>query len=372
MTDTKPDDASDIQDQYNNLPVGEILRRVRLQYNLSLPEVEESTRIRATYIEALELGDFERLPGQVYVTGFVKVYSEFLGLDPNRMVQLLKTQTGHKVTKPTKIFHVATEDQKVPSFRIIIASALVLIVVLLAWKLGKPGMQEDHVPDVPQELTQQLTAPQKPTEEETVAKASVQADAAKPKTHPVVLKATQDVWLEIRDGADQPVFSRVLKTGEEYWVPEEAVGYKMTTGNAGGLEVVVDGATLPPLAGVGEVKRNVSLNSYDLKGEPAPAPTATPVPEAGKVEAAPVQPDASITPAPSTTAIETVAAPVSEPAAQPVIEPAVTPAVTEPVVEAAPEAPKPKRKRLAEPMVIEQPSATQSPRPEPVRPPRGR
>lgn len=346
-TDTLKENAKDVQDNYINLPVGEILRRVRLQHNLGLSQVEANTRIKATYIEALELGDLERLPGQVYVVGFVKVYSEYLGLDPVRMVQLLKKQTGHKVTRPANIFHVTTEDQKVPSLRIIIASVVVLVLVLLAWKLGNPTLQNDDIPAVPKELAQQMTAPQKPVEEVATPQTATE-ESVKPKVHPVVLKAVQDVWLEIRDGAGQPIFSRVLKTGEEYWVPEEAADYKMTTGNAGGLNVIVDGVLLPALGAVGEVKRNVSINPYDLKGEAAPVPAATPVPD----------------PAPAPVAVTTPAILPEAAPVQPIVE--ASPVITaEPAVEPVPEVqPKPKRKRLAEPTPV-----TPKPAP-PVRGPR--
>ncbi|PZP54225.1 MAG: hypothetical protein DI586_10170 [Micavibrio aeruginosavorus] len=262
---------SESMENYTNLPVGEILRRVRFQYNLSLAQVEENTRIKSIYLEALEVGDFERLPGKVYVTGFVKVYSDYLGLDSDKMVQLLKRQTGHQVKPPAQIFPVATEEQKVPGLKVILISLALLVLTILVWKLNTPGLQNDDIPAVPEELNQQLTALQKP-EEPDKSEEVVTAEAAPvQKAHPVVLKATQDVWLEIRDGAGQPIFSRVLKLGEEYWVPEEAQGYKMTTGNAGGLETIVEGTSYPAMGRKGEVRRNISLNPADLKAQFAAA-----------------------------------------------------------------------------------------------------
>ncbi len=255
-------------ENYTSLPVGEILRRVRFQYNLSLAQVEENTRIKSVYLEALEVGDYEILPGKVYVTGFVKVYSDYLGLDSDKMVQLLKKQTGHQVSKPAQIFPVANEEQKVPGPKVILISVALLVLIILVWTLNTPGLRNDDIPAVPEELTQQLTAPQKPKEP---AEQEVAAAEPEKKAHPVVLKAVQDVWLEIRDGAGQPIFSRVLKLGEEYWVPEEAQGYKMTTGNAGGLEMIVEGNAYPAMGRKGEVRRNISLNPADLKAQFAAA-----------------------------------------------------------------------------------------------------
>ena len=90
------------------------------------------------------------------------------------------------------------------------------------------------------------------------------------------MKAIEDVWLEIRDGNGKPVFSRVLKTSEEYWVPADEDGYAMTTGNAGGLQMIVDGVPMSPMGKTGEVRRNIALNPAALKVMLSPAEPATP------------------------------------------------------------------------------------------------
>jgi cytoskeleton protein RodZ len=61
------------------------------------------------------------------------------------------------------------------------------------------------------------------------------------------------------------VFSRILRAGETYDLPPEAVGASMITGNAGGIEIQVDGRTLPPLGAAGVVKRNIVLDRQALQ-----------------------------------------------------------------------------------------------------------
>ncbi|HKQ61727.1 MAG TPA: helix-turn-helix transcriptional regulator, partial [Candidatus Polarisedimenticolaceae bacterium] len=65
---------------------GEELRRERELRNLSLREVAEATKINVRHLEALERNDFARLPGGVFNRGFVRAYSEFIGVDPETMV----------------------------------------------------------------------------------------------------------------------------------------------------------------------------------------------------------------------------------------------------------------------------------------------
>lgn len=61
--------------------VGDILRRERERQNLSIKDIEQSTSIRALYIEAIENGNYDKLPGTVYAKGFIKNYGNFLKLN---------------------------------------------------------------------------------------------------------------------------------------------------------------------------------------------------------------------------------------------------------------------------------------------------
>ena len=63
------------------LMVGDILRQERERQNFSLKDIEQGTSIRALYIESIEKGDYDKLPGNVYTKGFIKNYANFLKLD---------------------------------------------------------------------------------------------------------------------------------------------------------------------------------------------------------------------------------------------------------------------------------------------------
>lgn len=61
--------------------LGNVLRRQREKLGLSLDAMEQQTKIRKRYLEALEAGDWGPLPGTVYARGFVRSYAEHLQLD---------------------------------------------------------------------------------------------------------------------------------------------------------------------------------------------------------------------------------------------------------------------------------------------------
>ena len=61
--------------------IGNSLREARLRQGLDFSEIEQATKIRGKYLRALEEEQFEVLPAQTYVKGFLRSYSDYLGLD---------------------------------------------------------------------------------------------------------------------------------------------------------------------------------------------------------------------------------------------------------------------------------------------------
>ena len=76
------------------------------------------------------------------------------------------------------------------------------------------------------------------------------------------MAATTDSWIQIRDANRSLLFTGLLKPGERYRVPDRP-GLLMRVGNAGGLDVTVDGKPVPPLGPAGAV-RNVALDPEAL------------------------------------------------------------------------------------------------------------
>ena len=68
------------------LDIGATLKSAREQQGIALDDAAEATKIRESYLVALEEEAFERLPGATYARGFVRSYAEFLGLDPQPLI----------------------------------------------------------------------------------------------------------------------------------------------------------------------------------------------------------------------------------------------------------------------------------------------
>lgn len=79
----------------------------------------------------------------------------------------------------------------------------------------------------------------------------------------VVIRANRDSWIEIRDNKDAVVLQRVLRQGETFNVPDQK-GLVMTTGNAGGIVIELEGKPMQSLGSLGVVKRGIKLDPAAL------------------------------------------------------------------------------------------------------------
>ncbi len=87
----------------------------------------------------------------------------------------------------------------------------------------------------------------------------------------IVVRAIYDSYVLIRDADDKLILTKVLRRGESYRVPDQQ-GLTMLTGNAGGLQIEVDGQATPSVGEVGAIVRNINLDPARLKSGNATNP----------------------------------------------------------------------------------------------------
>ena len=67
--------------------IGEQLKQIREDKNISLEEVANATKISKRYLQAIEEGNYGLIPGQTYVIGIIRNYARYLGLDPKPIIE---------------------------------------------------------------------------------------------------------------------------------------------------------------------------------------------------------------------------------------------------------------------------------------------
>jgi cytoskeletal protein RodZ len=124
--------------------IGNSLREARLRQSLDFPEIEQGTKIRGKYLRALEDEQFDVLPAQTYVKGFLRSYAEYLGLDGQLYVDEYNSRfvvgeeepqsRPRRSAPPSRGVQVQSRVVLLTLLGIVSVTALVIV----AWTRGEP------------------------------------------------------------------------------------------------------------------------------------------------------------------------------------------------------------------------------------------
>lgn len=127
--------ASPLLEIFIMLSVGERLSLERRRKRLTIEEVSKGTKIRPQFIEALEKGDYKKLPSSAYVQGFIKIYAEFLGLPKREILALFRREFNER-----EYIDVLPESFTNPSHRLFaglrIGQATIVISIIFLFVLS--------------------------------------------------------------------------------------------------------------------------------------------------------------------------------------------------------------------------------------------
>lgn len=122
--------------------IGASLREARLRRELAPADVQKALRIRERYLQALEDEQWELLPGDAYVKGFLRSYADFLGLDGNLYVDEYVSRFGTAEERPLapQPLHRLERDRRGVGLLlplIAIAAIVAIVAAVAAWQLDR-------------------------------------------------------------------------------------------------------------------------------------------------------------------------------------------------------------------------------------------
>ena len=395
------------QDENLNVTkVGALLQASRLRLGHDLRFVAETLHIRFVYLEAIEAGRYEELPGAVYVVGFIRSYAEFLGLDSEEVVRRSKAEVAAQSVTSELVFPVPMPETSIPGRSIVLVGVIVSLLAYGGWYASttNEGLSVEMISPVPERLREKskimepeaklepvaveqakelasqvaqsvtptaqevVESTQKPAESEfkpalvvesvkkvvekrvnelpdpapvqvavevkptpkkinqevmvpKVKRAVVEEPTRKPVVEPkpklkfaapkqvassqevqaiedegsnqaqpssqvpattniatenkiygaenkaskILVRARRNSWIQVRDNkADKLLLTQLLKAGDVYRVPNRS-DLILLTGNAGALEILVDGKPVPDLAPPGTILKNITLDPDKLR-----------------------------------------------------------------------------------------------------------
>ena len=113
--------------------VGALLRAARLRRGDNLRQVSNVLKIRYNYLESIENGRFDDLPGAIYSTGFIRTYAEYLGLDGEKLVSKLKVESN-VLTDNTKLaFPAIIPEDGIPGGLVVLIGLFITVLGYCTW-----------------------------------------------------------------------------------------------------------------------------------------------------------------------------------------------------------------------------------------------
>ncbi|HEX4368182.1 MAG TPA: RodZ domain-containing protein [Rhodopila sp.] len=304
---------------------GADLREARERLGLSLQDIAFTLRIRLPHLEALEEGRISLLPGNAYALAFVRTYASALGMDAEEMVRRFRTEAAEFSRRPELVFPVPMPERGMPAGAVLLLGLVLAAGAYAGWYRlsGEGRLPAETVAAIPQRLAPlaQQALPPDPLDKPAVATSAGAPVAAAPKivladpgsppmvappavsisptsaaaaqlqpepsddvatagltpaapvvapvpaaadANRIVLRATADAWMQVKDHSGNVLLNRILKAGDTWPVPPRT-DLVLTTGNAGGTDIEVDGAPTPSLGGSGVVRRDISLDPEQIK-----------------------------------------------------------------------------------------------------------
>ncbi len=265
------------------LTAGEMLRNARTtgRRKREISTIAKQLCIREEFLTALEDGNFAEIPETVYVLGFARNYAMELGLDPDVIVNKIKQEMGlesecivsdagadcavESVGKKS-IDMDAVKEFAVRAVKYVRTKwkwfagglvALILLIVTLTLVFGGDDVDapvaDENVPVV----TTTVSEPKYAVNVRERFGVDNRASAN------IIIQAISESWVKIEDGRGNTVFSRVLVPGDVYYMPT-GNKYKGTFGNAGGIDIWVDGKLAPKLGANQVRKSDVVMTAENL------------------------------------------------------------------------------------------------------------
>jgi cytoskeleton protein RodZ len=233
--------------------IGNTLREARVRRNLTLQQVEEDTKIRVKYIQAMENEDFDLMPGVTYVKGFLRTYSTYLGLDPDLILDEYSSRGGpyqrdHEPFGGVSMLGAPRSHRRRNTLLFIAVICVLVLAVIYVL-----GMNSDDGGGEPATKPGALgiVSPSASPSARPSAKPSASASTAARQGVVRITARGGDCWLEVRrKGAQgQVLFSGTLAKGDGKVFVGKTLWLRL--GNPAALGISIDGEKQPAIDGTG-------------------------------------------------------------------------------------------------------------------------
>ncbi len=308
--------------------LGQFLYNARVARNIDLRDAAQQTRINIQYLAALEQEDFTKLPGEVFVKGFLKNYCRFLNLDEAEVMKKYAELKPRQASSPSPAVLSADkpaapsepEERKETPLEPFVWAAVIFISFLVFLFTYLPAKQPKNALH--------------PVGSDVLSRETASAPASKPAKIYLEVVANEDTWILIRTD-DSPQKKAVLAKGDRLtWSADDR--FVLSYGHVGAVQLLLGGQELTVNGTKGTVVRDLVVTREGILNQPEPEKQARPLKKpAAAPQQAQAQQEQKVQPQIKE---QQVSHPASQPPAPPVPAQPQAPAASAPSAPAQPPA----------------------------------
>ena len=240
------------------MSIGSTLAQARESAGLTLEDVAAKTRIRRTLILGMENDDFSACGGDFYARGHLRTVATAVGADPAQLLAEFDAQRPEAAPpRATDVFEPeinAPAERRGPNWTAAMAAALVLVVgfgIVQAFSGSDKKGTEAAGTDTSTSAPARSPSASSPSPTEGGDSAVAQAPRGKVT---VVLRATDRSWVQVTTNTGQELFQGLLQDGQQKTFADRS-RIKLVIGNAGGVDLTVNGSDIGAPGRRGQVAR---------------------------------------------------------------------------------------------------------------------
>jgi len=259
------------------LSFGEELRKEREIRGITLREIADATKISHRFLEAIERNDYKNLPAPVFTKGFIKEYAHYVGLSADSILDHYTHFVREREAEDEAAARPRRSVDPHPSLEIsipsrepnrwiwfAIAGVAIAATCLYYFRARLPFSHRNAGEATTTAVSSVAIAPQ----------TSASADAGNATALRLTIRAREESWISL-DADDESVFNEVLSENQERSFTAKNDFRFRTIGNAGGVDLTLNGAALKSLGESGDVVRDLRLDRKSVSESGSDAEAVT-------------------------------------------------------------------------------------------------
>jgi cytoskeletal protein RodZ len=248
--------------------VGRTIQQARIAAKLTVDEVSATTRVRIPIVQAIEEDDFSRCGGDVYARGHIRTLARAVGIDPAELIEQFNEDRGHStaLVPAGPVFEAERirPEPRRPNWTAAMVAAIVAVIGFVGFTFVNGGDEDDPGTIAEDSAGAGTGETEEPDPDPTPPDEDEPDPDPEPTESPIAGapadKVTMKVvaggpsWIMVTDSNGQRVFEGTLQDGDsETFTDDEQLD--LVTGNAGGIELYVNGKHIEDVGNPGEVQR---------------------------------------------------------------------------------------------------------------------